>query len=218
MDRPCSPTAATAQSGAERPIDTCVGLNLRTGVLDLPFLARRLRIPEIDVKTLDLFDQQEDRLSGRPKIVIAVGMETRAPGAELLDLGLVQTIAQRSPSGLDAVYDGAEPGKTRPEANARPAEETVLRVPLAGGVAWFKDCAPVQAFEPRLSAELFSRWPDRVAHVLGHDEERAWLLLADAGTPIGTFGNPPEAWLAALPQYAELQGGEVEARVRPALH
>jgi len=123
VDRPCSPTAATAQSGAERPIDTCVGLNLRTGVLDLPFLARRLRIPEIDVKTLDLLDQQEDRLSGRPKIVIAVGMETRAPGAELLDLGLVQTIAQRSPSGLDAVYDGAEPGKTRPEANARPAED-----------------------------------------------------------------------------------------------
>lgn len=95
---------------------------------------------------------------------------------------------------------------------------TVLRVPLAGGVAWFKVCAPVQAFEPRLSAELFSGWPDRVAHVLGHDEERAWLLLADAGTPIGTFGNPPEAWFAALPQYAELQRGAVEARVRPALH
>lgn len=87
---------------------------------------------------------------------------------------------------------------------------TVLRVPLAdGGVAWFKACGPVQAFEPRLSAELFRRWPDRVAEVLGHDEERAWLLLADAGTPIGAYGNPPEAWLAALPLYAELQRGEV---------
>jgi Phosphotransferase enzyme family len=39
---------------------------------------------------------------------------------------------------------------------------TVLRVPLAGGVAWFKACAPVQAFEPRLTAELFVRWPDRL--------------------------------------------------------
>jgi hypothetical protein len=29
---------------------------------------------------------------------------------------------------------------------------TVLRVPLANGVAWFKACAPVQAFEPRLTA------------------------------------------------------------------
>ena len=86
---------------------------------------------------------------------------------------------------------------------------TVLRVPLADdGVAWFKACAPVQAFEPRLTAELFARWPDRVAEVLAHDEERAWLLLADAGTPIGAFGNPPEAWLEALPFYAELQRGE----------
>jgi hypothetical protein len=74
---------------------------------------------------------------------------------------------------------------------------TVLRVPLAEGVVWFKACAPVQAFEP-LTAELFARWPDRVAEVLGHDEERAWLLLADAGTPIGVFGNPPEALARCL--------------------
>jgi hypothetical protein len=85
---------------------------------------------------------------------------------------------------------------------------TVLRVPLADGVAWFKACAPVQAFEPRLTAELCARYPDRVAEVLAHDEERAWLLLADAGTPISAFGNPPEAWLVALPLYAELQRGE----------
>jgi hypothetical protein len=85
---------------------------------------------------------------------------------------------------------------------------TVLRVPLAGGVAWFKACAPVQAFEPRLTAELSARWPDRVAEVLGYDEKRSWLLLADAGTPVGALGNPPEAWLAALPLYAELQRGE----------
>jgi hypothetical protein len=85
---------------------------------------------------------------------------------------------------------------------------TVLRVPLADGVAWFKACSPVQAFEPRLTAALFARWPDRVAEVLAHDEERAWLLLADAGMPIGAVGNPPEAWLVALPLYAELQRGE----------
>jgi phosphotransferase family enzyme len=86
---------------------------------------------------------------------------------------------------------------------------TVLRVPLAGGgSAWFKACAPIQAFEPRLSAELFARWPNLVAEVLGYDEARAWLLLADAGTPIGAFGNPPEAWLTVLPLYAELQRGE----------
>jgi hypothetical protein len=85
---------------------------------------------------------------------------------------------------------------------------TVWRVPLADGIAWFKACEPVQAFEPHLTAQLFARWPDRVTEVLGHDEERGWLLLADAGTPMRALGNPPEKWLAALPLYAELQRGE----------
>lgn len=85
---------------------------------------------------------------------------------------------------------------------------TVLRVPLATTFAWFKACAPVQAFEPRLTGELFARWPDRVPEVLAQDNARGWLLLADAGTPVGLLGNPPEAWLRALPLYAELQRGE----------
>jgi hypothetical protein len=85
---------------------------------------------------------------------------------------------------------------------------TVLRVPLADRVVWFKACAAVQAFEPHLSAQLFTRWPDLVAEVLGYDEPRAWLLVADAGTPLRQLGNPPEAWLAVLPRYAELQRGE----------
>jgi hypothetical protein len=107
----------------------------------------------------------------------------------------------------DWIRAHVEPVAAIETAHERPWA-TVLRVPLADGVAWFKACAPVQAFEPRLTAELFARWPDRVAEVLGHDEERAWLLLADAGTPIRVFGNPPEAWLVALPLYAELQRGE----------
>jgi hypothetical protein len=85
---------------------------------------------------------------------------------------------------------------------------TVLRVPLAERIAWFKACAPVQAFEPRLTGELFERWPDRVPEVLGRDDDRAWLLLADAGTPLRALGNPPEVWMHALPLYAELQRGE----------
>jgi hypothetical protein len=85
---------------------------------------------------------------------------------------------------------------------------TVLRAPLAHGAAWFKACSPVQAFEPRLSADLHARWPDRVAVVLAYDEQRAWLLLGDAGVPIREFGNLPDAWLEVLPLYAELQRGE----------
>jgi hypothetical protein len=85
---------------------------------------------------------------------------------------------------------------------------TVLRVPLAGRSAWFKACGPRQGFEPRLSAELFHRWPDRVAEVIAYDEPRRWLLVADAGVPIGELGNPPEAWVDVLPLYAEIQRGE----------
>jgi hypothetical protein len=85
---------------------------------------------------------------------------------------------------------------------------TVMRVPLRDGHAWFKACAAVQSFEPRMTARLFERWPDRVAQVLAYDETRAWLLLADAGTPMSATGNRPEDWLAVLPEYAELQRGE----------
>ena len=85
---------------------------------------------------------------------------------------------------------------------------SVVQVPTADGLAWFKACQPAQAFEPRMTAVLSRRWPDRVVRVLGHDESRAWLLTADAGRSIGSLGNPPELWERILPRYAELQRGE----------
>jgi hypothetical protein len=84
---------------------------------------------------------------------------------------------------------------------------TVRRVPVDGGFVWFKECAAAQAFEPRLTATLASRWPDRLPGVLGYDVERRWLLLGDAGTPLG-FDGPLEPWLSVLPLYAELQRAE----------
>lgn len=57
----------------------------------------------------------------------------------------------------------------RPTAPIEVARErpwaTVLRVPIAGGSMWFKASTAVQAFEPRLSADLFARWPHYVAEV-----------------------------------------------------
>jgi hypothetical protein len=41
--------------------------------------------------------------------------------------------------------------------------------------------------------------------VLAEEPERGWLLLADAGTPFESLGNPPALWLKLLPAYAELQ-------------
>jgi phosphotransferase family enzyme len=85
---------------------------------------------------------------------------------------------------------------------------SVYRVPLPHGQAWFKACRPIQGFEPRLTASLAARWPDRVARVLAHDPDRAWLLTADAGDELGLHGNDPALWLRTLPLYAELQRGE----------
>lgn len=93
---------------------------------------------------------------------------------------------------------------------------TVWRVPVAGRGAWFKLCAPVQAFEPRLTAALAHRRPDRLPDVLGHDDERAWLLLGDAGEPLG-FSGGIQPWLSVLPLYAELQRAEA-AHVAEHLH
>lgn len=87
---------------------------------------------------------------------------------------------------------------------------TVYRVVHDGRVLFLKRCMPLQAFEPRLTAALYQRWRDSVVEVVSH-EDRAWLLMADAGTAIGTFHpyvNPPETWEAVLPLYAELQRGE----------
>ena len=43
--------------------------------------------------------------------------------------------------------------------------------------------------------------------MLALDEQRAWLLLGDAGERLGIHAGP-ERWLSVLPRYAELQRGE----------
>jgi hypothetical protein len=86
---------------------------------------------------------------------------------------------------------------------------TVHTARSSAGKVWFKSCAEVQRFEPALTAALHSRRPEITPEVIAHDPDRAWLLLHDAGMPIGVYGNPPEAWLELLPRYAELQLGEV---------
>jgi len=85
---------------------------------------------------------------------------------------------------------------------------TVWRAQTRHGVAWAKACAPVQSFEPRLTAVLASRRPGLLPEVIARNDERAWLLLGDAGDRLG-FGAGPEPWLSLLPVYAELQREEI---------
>jgi hypothetical protein len=84
----------------------------------------------------------------------------------------------------------------------------VFSVDADDDLLWFKACAPTHAFEVPLTASLSVRWPRTVTDVLAHDVERRWLLMADAGEPLRTLGNPPERWQDVLPSYAELQMGE----------
>lgn len=85
---------------------------------------------------------------------------------------------------------------------------SVWRVPTTNGTVWFKACAPVQDFEPRLTAELAQRHPTLLPEVIAHDEERAWLLLGDLGSPFLIAGITRNAYLELLPRYAKLQIAE----------
>jgi Phosphotransferase enzyme family len=84
---------------------------------------------------------------------------------------------------------------------------SVFRVPVDGEVIWFKACASHQAFEVSLTAALSARWAG-VTEVLAHNIDRRWLLMADAGEPLRSLGNPPQRWREIMPIYAELQLGE----------
>ena len=78
----------------------------------------------------------------------------------------------------------------------------VLKVPVDGGWAWFKENAPSQAFEAGLVAAIDRIAPGRVAPVLGVDADRGWLLTADLGTPLGE--RRPEDDEAAAAELADL--------------
>ena len=82
---------------------------------------------------------------------------------------------------------------------------TVMRVPLAGGsAAWFTSCAPVQSFEPALTATLSRRWLELVVEVIASEPERGWLLMGShSATHVQAFGERN-----AVP-------GEILVRVRP---
>jgi Phosphotransferase enzyme family len=109
---------------------------------------------------------------------------------------------------------GIEPSAPVAAVHERPWS-TVLRVVTADGDLYLKQCAPVQAFEARLTVALAARWPDRVPEVVAADLERAWLLLRDGGMCLREGGS----WTTfplALGLYGELQLEEA-ARVEELL-
>jgi Phosphotransferase enzyme family len=84
---------------------------------------------------------------------------------------------------------------------------TVLRVPTADGVVWFKACHPSHDFEPALTLELAWLRPGRVIEVIAADVERGWMITADAGLRFRELLASPVLvrWEEFLPLYADVQ-------------
>jgi hypothetical protein len=82
----------------------------------------------------------------------------------------------------------------------------VIRVPTAAGDVWFKESAPVLAFEPALTELLAGRRPDCVPAVLGAAGTR--MLTADTGPSMRSLldaDGPVPTWEEVVVLYAELQ-------------
>jgi hypothetical protein len=88
----------------------------------------------------------------------------------------------------------------------------VLRVPIEGGWAWFKENAPSQAFEAALVEEVARVAPGRVPPLLGVERQRGWLLTADLGDPIGEHRPADDREAAA--EVAEVAGAWSEVQRR----
>lgn len=88
----------------------------------------------------------------------------------------------------------------------------VMSLPTEDSQVWFK-AVPENSAEAVLHAVLAEEAPDHVAPVLGADEERGWLLLADVGTSLGDGVDEDEvgvlyagdSFREAMSTYARLQ-------------
>lgn len=98
---------------------------------------------------------------------------------------------------------GIEPVRLRPWS-------TVLSVQTDSGVVYFKANDAGHLHEARLAQFLAERHPGLVPPPLAVDDERGWMLLADAGVQLRELvarEHAVERWLDVLPAYARLQAG-----------
>jgi Phosphotransferase enzyme family len=89
-----------------------------------------------------------------------------------------------------------------------PPWATVLRVPTAVGVLWFKANAQIHVFEAGLTQRLVETLPERVVELVAADPARGWMLMRDAGTRLREVDSSTgqlRHWELILPLYAEVQ-------------
>jgi hypothetical protein len=85
---------------------------------------------------------------------------------------------------------------------------TVLRIPTTTDTLYFKASAPVFAYEPLLTWRLFQLVPAYSPPVLVIDQERHWMLMRAAGTPLSELEDLRSdvvQWEMVLRHYAQMQ-------------
>lgn len=94
---------------------------------------------------------------------------------------------------------------------------TVVRVTTTAGPVYWKAAGPGGRHEPGLLRLLSERVPDLLPRVIAMDAARAFLLLADAGTPLREqdLERRLAAWQRLLPRYARLQIASARSLDRP---
>jgi hypothetical protein len=85
---------------------------------------------------------------------------------------------------------------------------TVLHIPTTTETLYFKASAPVFSYEPVLTCRLSQLVPAYLPSVLVIDQERHWMLMRDAGTPLSErkdLRTDPAHWEKVLRLYAHMQ-------------
>jgi hypothetical protein len=86
------------------------------------------------------------------------------------------------------------------------AWSAIVRVPIADGIAWFKEDPPADEFEPALTELLADRRRDDLPELIAWEGPR--MLTRDVGPrlrDVHDAGEPRPSWEEILPLYAELQ-------------
>lgn len=81
----------------------------------------------------------------------------------------------------------------------------ILRLPTAGGWAYFKAVPPMFGHEPALTATLAATDPARFPRPLAADPGRGWLLMRELAGPGLHELREVERWEEALRNFAEVQ-------------
>ena len=102
---------------------------------------------------------------------------------------------------------GAQPTGDSEQRHVR-LWSTVLRVPTDQGDLWFKANDATMLHEGRVVAAVSARCPELVPPLLAHDEQRGWMLMADAGEWLRSVApreGSLDRWRDVLRRYSAAQ-------------